>query len=135
MPHPVVNEQGSRLAHLEDGLTISTKDVKACRLTAHLFQNRMQAVAHDVTRRQRQAPRSLEQKATLPTADVISNQRGEGRVEVYIPKACIGLRVWYDPARMVKKLECIEMAQLAVSSILFKSLCRVAGGHCWPPAL
>jgi len=37
--------------------------------------------------------------------------------------------------RMVKKLEWIETAQLAVSSILFKSLCRVAGGHRWPPAL
>jgi len=37
--------------------------------------------------------------------------------------------------RMVQKLEWIEMAQLAVSSILFKSFCRVAGGHCWPPAL
>jgi hypothetical protein len=38
-------------------------------------------------------------------------------------------------ARMVQKLERIEMAQLAVSSILFKSFCRVAGGHCWPPGL
>ena len=37
--------------------------------------------------------------------------------------------------RMVQKLEWIEMAELAVSWILFKSFCRVAGGHCWPPGL
>jgi len=62
-------------------------------------------------RKVRQKYGTIRQNAGIYGASALTAQAVRGRITQL-----------HDPSRMVKKLEWIEMAQLAVASILFKSL-------------
>jgi len=51
--HPVIDVQGASFVHLEDRLAKPAKDLEACRLAPHSFEDGMQAVprgTNDVTK-------------------------------------------------------------------------------------